>query len=114
MAEVRREWKTFRERHCQVVIITLVPSDQLKSLRHEQDLPFPVLGDPARARTARQYGIGRASPLKVFAPQVLKYYWRAWRLGTALKRPQADEDVLQLGGSFLIDHHGRVRLAHYS
>jgi hypothetical protein len=73
------------------------------------DDPWPVLID--RDRVAyRRWGLGRASRLRLVRPDWVRGYARMLLRGDRLARP--GNDVLQLGGDFVIDRNGVVVLAH--
>ena len=56
------------------------------------------------------YGLGRNSPLRVYAPRIAWQYFR-WGLGgLPLKMPT--EDTLQRGGDFVVGRDGRLTLCH--
>jgi hypothetical protein len=74
-------------------------------------LPFPLLSDPRRV-SYRQYGLVRTDPAHSRRPtQVARYVLPILRRGGALSR---DQDMLQLGGVFLVDTAGVVRYARRS
>lgn len=74
----------------------------------ETDVSFPLLLDQDR-RVYRAYGLQR-SALRAWAPRVLWYYVRQLAAGRRLRAIAGDPH--QLGGDFIIDRHGIVRLAH--
>lgn len=113
MAEVRRRKEAFDEQHCTMVIVTFLPVTELAAFRAQHHLDFPVLGDPDR-QVYRLYGLQRGTWRQVLHPRGIGAYWKAWRRGIPIRRPHGGDDVLQLGGDFLIDPQGRIRLAHYS
>lgn len=79
--------------------------------RHPQ--PVPVVCDPDRAGY-RAFGLERTSWLSFFRPSVMWGYLRLIVRGGKVRVPYPDEDVLQLGGDFLLDREGRVVFAHPS
>jgi hypothetical protein len=75
--------------------------------------PFPVVCDPGRD-VYRYFGLGRGGWGMFFTPRVLARY-----LGLIVRRgrPRAavrGEDVLQLGGDFIVDRGRRLVYAHRS
>jgi peroxiredoxin len=79
--------------------------------KHPQ--PFPIVSD--HNRTAyRAFGLGRVSWLHFIRPDVLLgYLWvivRGWRV----RKPVRGEDVLQLGGDFVLDRDRRLVFAYPS
>jgi hypothetical protein len=75
--------------------------------------PFPVVCDPGRAGY-RAFGLERTSWPSFFRPRVLWGYLRLILRGGRVRRPYPGEDVLQLGGDFLLDRAGRVTFAYRS
>ena len=73
------------------------------------DDPWPVLID-RRREAYRSWGLGRASRLKLARLDWVRGYARMVLRGDRLARP--GEDVLQLGGDFVIGRDGTIVLAH--
>lgn len=73
----------------------------------KRKLPFPLLADPDRSAYAA-FGLGRTSWGNILRPRIiwgyLKYIARGWRV----KRIPEGEDVLQLGGDFIVDVQRRL------
>lgn len=74
------------------------------------DVPFPLLLDPKRY-VYEAYGLER-SRLRTWSPRTVWYYMRRLAAGARLQRAQGDP--YQLGGDFLVDTRGVVRLVHRS
>lgn len=113
MAEVCHEAKTLADKSCTVLVVTFLPPAELAAFREQHGWPFRVLGDVART-VYRAYGLKRGSWGQVFHPSGLIAYWQAWRHHIPIRRPRSGDDWFQLGGDFLIDPAGEIRLAHYS
>ncbi len=96
-----------------VAAIVLARTEALAPFLQEQPLPFPLLADPEGA-AYRAFGLGRTSWATMLRPDVVLRYlgllWRGWRPRTA----SAGEDLLQLGGDFVLDAKGRVVFAYRS
>lgn len=75
--------------------------------------PVPVVCDPDRAGY-RAFGLGRTSWPNFFRPSVVWNYLRLVARGGRVRMPYPGEDVLQLGGDFLLDRAGRVVFAYRS
>jgi hypothetical protein len=69
--------------------------------------PFPFVGDPER-QTYRQFSLESTTLGALFRPGVIARYlgWmvRGWRP----RRATEGEDVLQLGGDFILDEQQRL------
>ncbi|HEC10714.1 MAG TPA: hypothetical protein ENI86_14290 [Acidimicrobiales bacterium] len=87
-------------------LITFTDQVHLERYHRRVDLPFPVLRDPDRT-TYRAYSLGRATRRRVWSPAVIRRYVQLFRQGERdLQRPT--EDVLQLGGDFVIAADGTL------
>jgi len=88
------------------VLITFTDQIHLERYHRRVDLPFPVLMDPERV-SYRAYSLGRATRRRVWSPGVIRRYLQLFRQGQRdLQRPT--EDVLQLGGDFVVGPDGRL------
>ncbi len=91
------------------VLITFTDQIHLERYHRRVDLPFPVLTDPER-HTYRAYSLGRATRRRVWSPAVLRRYAQLFRQGERdLQRPT--EDILQLGGDFVVAGDGTLAYA---
>lgn len=82
-----------------------------REFRQQMKLPFPLLSDPRRV-SYRLYGLMRTDLRRSRAPQTIARYALPFlRRGGAYSR---DQDMLQLGGVFLVDTAGIVRYARRS
>ena len=95
-----------------VAVITLLSPDALAAFRREMDLPFPCLADDGGAVHAA-YGLARASSGRLLHPATILAYAR-FIVGGQRLLPPSGEDVHRLGGDFVIDAQGEIRLAHRS
>lgn len=106
---MRDTWPRFRALGVAVVAISFATPARLRAFAEQMALPFPLLSDLDRS-TYHRYGLPRASPWAVSHPRVL---WRS--LGLLLRERRLlcpHEDTRQLGGDFVLDRQGHVRLAH--
>lgn len=95
-----------------MLIVSFEPLERIRWYLADVDFEWPVLSDPDRA-AYRAYGLERTSLARAWlSPRTLAFYVRAALHGTRLHRPTAD--TRQLGGDFLIDAQGVVRLARRS
>ncbi|MCA9971741.1 MAG: AhpC/TSA family protein [Anaerolineales bacterium] len=76
----------------------------------ETGAPFPLLLDPERA-AYHAYGL-QSSVFRSWVPKNLWYYVKAVLQGRELLGKRGDPH--QLGGDFLVDRRGIIRLAHPS
>jgi alkyl hydroperoxide reductase subunit AhpC len=96
--------------HTQVLVISFGTEPWARAWLRETGSPFPLLLDPDR-RVYRAYGLGR-SALRTWTPRVVWYYVGQLATGRRLRPVQGDP--YQLGGDFIVDAGGIVRLAHSS
>ena len=76
-------------------------------------LPFPVVSDPDKT-AYKTFALGR-TPWWTFArPDVIWKYIRLMLRGWKLWKLQEKDDLLQLGGDFVVDGHRRVMFAYPS
>ena len=94
-------------------MVTFLSPHELSAFHAEHQFPFFVLGDPER-RVYRRYGLTPGRLAAVFSAPVRTYYWRAFREGRAIHLPRSTTEVFQLGGDFLVDEQGVIRMAYYS
>jgi hypothetical protein len=76
-------------------------------------VPFPVLSDPERI-VYRAFGLGHTSWKKIFQGGVLGRYLGLILRGWWPRRSPRGEDLMQLGGDFILDPLRRLAYAHRS
>jgi peroxiredoxin len=91
----------------QVITISFETGHWPKVWLAETQSPFPFLIDPER-EAYRAYGL-QASALRAWSPRTLWYYLKAAWQGR--ERLGKRGDTNQLGGDFIVDRQGIVRLA---
>jgi hypothetical protein len=98
---------------CSVLVVTQARPEQLARYATRYGWRVPLVADPERA-AYRAFGLERTSWLTFFRPRVLWGYFRGMLRGYGVKTPYAGEDVLQLGGDFVLDRERRVVFAYPS
>lgn len=73
----------------------------------------PLVCDPGRAAYTA-FGLERTHWLTFFKPRVLWGYFRGMFAGYRVRKPYAGEDLLQLGGDFVLDRERKVVFAYAS
>jgi hypothetical protein len=76
-------------------------------------LPFPAAADPSR-QAYRAFGLERTSWRALLRPGILLGYLGLMLRGWRPRKPYPGEDVLQLGGDFVLDSEGRLLYAYRS
>ncbi len=97
----------FRDAGCEILTITQASPALLRKFLGRNPQPFPVVGDPDRV-AYRAFGLERTSWHTFLKPSVIWGYLRLKFRGVGIKLPTMQEDVLQLGGDFLLDRGGTV------
>jgi hypothetical protein len=109
---VRQHYDAIRQLGGEVLAVSFTEPRRLTPYLEKHPLPFPVVADPSRA-AYRAFALGSTSWRTFFRGGVLGRYLRLIGRGW-LPRASAGEDVLQLGGDFVLDREGGVVLAYRS
>ncbi len=88
-------------RGCSVLVVTQAQPKWLAHYAARTNWGVPLACDPER-RAYAAFGLGRAKWRTFFNPRVLWGYFRAMFRGYRVRAPYADEDLLQLGGDFVL------------
>jgi peroxiredoxin len=110
VAQLRHFEAELRRMDVQVLVISFGAEFWARAWLQEMQSPFPLLLDPERA-AYRAYGLER-SFVRVWSPKVMWHYTRRVLAGQKLQSIQGDPH--QLGGDFVVDADGVIRLAHRS
>ncbi|QEG31991.1 hypothetical protein GobsT_68400 [Gemmata obscuriglobus] len=100
-------------RGCSVLVVAQAEPEVLKRYLSRQARSVPIVCDPTRGAYAA-FGLGRTTWLTFFKPAVLWGYFRGMLRGYGVKKPYVGEDVLQLGGDFILSRDRHVIFAHRS
>ena len=112
ISRVRRGVLLRRRRDGRCIISQARP-ELLAAFLREQPLPFPVVADPGRD-VYRIFGLERTSWGAMFRPGVIFRYLRLLFRGWRPQQAREGEDILQLGGDFVLDGKGRLIYAYRS
>ena len=96
-----------------VLVVSFVSPAQLTTYLAAGAFPFPVVADPTR-QGYQAFGLERTSWSAMLAVRSVLRYLRLILRGWLPRRPREGEDVLQLGGDFVLDATGQVVYAHPS
>ena len=113
LGEVAANVERLRAAGVSVLIVSQAQPAVLATFLRRHPQPFPVVCDPDRA-VYRAFGLERTHWLNFFRPAVVWRYLRLVVRGGKVRMPYPGEDVLQLGGDFLLDRTGRVVFAYRS
>lgn len=98
---------------CSVVVVVQAKPETLKLYLSVRDWHVPVVSDPGRV-AYRAFTLPRTSWLSFLKPWVVWGYLRGMLRGYAPLVPYAEEDVLQLGGDFILDRNRKLVFAYPS
>ncbi|MGH7170289.1 MAG: SelL-related redox protein [Gemmataceae bacterium] len=113
LGEVRDHYEEIRRLGGEVLVVSFAPPPLLALYEREQALPFPIVADPTRA-VYQAFGLECTSWREMLRGGVLWRYLRLMLRGWSPKRMNKGEDVLQLGGDFVLDECHRLVYAHRS
>ncbi len=108
--QLRHFTSTLDALNTQVAVITFVTGAYTQQWIEQTRSPFPMLADPTR-EVYRAYQL-LSGEWRVWNPQMLWFYTKKVLRGWRLHGIQGDPH--QLGGDFIIDPQGVIRLAYYS
>jgi peroxiredoxin len=103
---VEKTLPLWRSRGGEVLVVSFTPPAKMKAFIERHPLPFRIVSDPNRD-AYRAFALGRTSVGAFFRPGVLWRYLRGVFRGYGPAKP-VDDDMMQLGGDFLIDAEGRL------
>jgi peroxiredoxin len=110
---VQKAYPQFQALGTEVAAVSFAPPPRVAAFLQEYPLPFPLLSDPTMA-AYRYFSLARTSILSFFRWKVLAHYFRLILGGWLPTKPGKGDDLLQLGGDFLLDAQGRLAYAHPS
>ncbi len=110
---MRDRYAEFRELGAEVLTISFAPPQAVAAYVTETPMPFPVLSDPSR-EAYRAFDLGRTSWFAMVRLGIIGRFLRLMLRGWRPRRPGQDEDVMQLGGDFVLDGQRRLVYAYRS
>ncbi len=113
LGEVAANVERFRAAGVNVLAVSQARPETLAVFLRKFPQPFSVVCDTGRA-AYRAFGLERTGWLSFFRPRVVWGYLRLILHGGQVRKRYPDEDVLQLGGDFLLDRAGRITFAYRS
>lgn len=110
---MKEQLDTIRARGADVVVVTPSRPEDLREVLAGNPQPFPMVGDPDR-ESYRAFGLARGKARMFLSPRVIgRYLSRMWA-GWKVRKPRRGEDLLQLGGDFILDASRRLVFAYRS
>jgi AhpC/TSA antioxidant enzyme len=110
---VRGIYQQIRDLGGEVLVVSFSPPARVAAYLDQYPQPFPVVSDPSRA-AYRAFALGRTGPASFFRPDILLRYLGLIVRGWLPRTGDRGDDLLQLGGDFLLGADGRLRYAHPS
>lgn len=110
MAKVKDE---IEGRGAEVLVVSFTAPAKLKMFVDKDPPPFTVVCDP-EMKAYRAFELGRARIGSFFRPRVLWRFIKMIFTGWLPRKPGKGDDVLQLGGDFILDAEQRLVYAHPS
>ncbi len=98
---------------CSVLVVGQAKPEVLSRYLARGAWHVPIVSDPELAGY-RAFGLERTGWGTFFRPKVLWGYFRGLFKGYGVKTPYEGEDLLQLGGDFVLDRNGRIVFAYPS
>lgn len=110
---MKEQLEAFHSRGCTIVVVTPSKPDDLREVLAGNPQPFLFVGDPTR-KIYSAFGLSRGKARMFLSPRIigtyLKKIWAGWRV----RKPRRGEDLLQLGGDFVLDASRRMVFAYHS
>jgi AhpC/TSA antioxidant enzyme len=113
LGEVQVRHEEFRRLGAGVLVITQARPELLALFLQDNPLPFPISFNPSR-QAYQAFGLGRTTWTGMLQPRVVLRFLKLLFRGWLPSRPTGEEDVLQLGGDFILDGQGRLVYAYRS
>jgi peroxiredoxin len=110
---VRSIYPELQKLGAEVLVVSFAAPSRVAAYLAKYPQPFPVVSDPTLA-AYKAFALDRTPVRTMFRLGVIGRYLRLIFRGWLPKKPGAGEDILQLGGDFLLDAGGIVRYAHPS
>jgi|SRR5579883_907389 len=107
LGEVARAFDRLTAAGVSVLAVAQADPIRLASWVSTTPLPFPLVSDPDRV-AYRTFALRRVGWGHFFRPGVIGEYLRLMIRGQQLRKPLPGEDVLQLGGDFVLDRSRRL------
>jgi peroxiredoxin len=110
--QLRDDRERFEEAGANVVLVGLGKPDRAQWFCEDKHISFDCLADPEQKAYAA-YGLRKAGLAEILrAENGLKYMRLQLKSETRQRTAKRGEDVVQLGGTFVVDTSGVIRYAH--
>ena len=96
-----------------MLVVSFARPDKVAAFLAKYPQPFLVVCDPTLA-AYREFQLGRTSWLSFARPDVTARFIKMLFRGQKLAKPDPADDLLQLGGDFVLDRDRRLTYSHPS
>lgn len=110
---MQESYEEFRRLDSEVFAVSFAPPEKIGPYQKMNPLPFPVLSDPERT-AYKAFALDRTSWKQIFHPRVVGRYLKLMFKGWMPWRANKEEDLLQLGGDFVLDEERQLVYAYRS
>lgn len=109
---MKKHYDEIRRLGAEVLVVTMTEPAKLAVYLDRFPSPFPVVSDPSLA-SYRAFELGRTS-LGGMLLKSVGGYLKLMAKGWLPKTPNQGEDIMQLGGDFILDKEGKMVYAYRS
>lgn len=113
LGEVAKVYPEIQRLGGEVLVVSFTPPPRVAAYVEKYPQPFPVVSDPTLA-AYKGFDLGRTSVAAMLRPGVLIRFVKLLFRGWWPTKPGKGDDILQLGGDFVLDKAGRLIYAHPS
>jgi hypothetical protein len=110
---VQEHYEAIRQLGGEVLVVSFAQPKMAALYEREQALPFPLVTDPSLT-AYHAFGLERTTWRGILRGPVVWRYLRLMLRGWTPRLSNKGEDVLQLGGDFVLDPHRRLVYIHRS
>jgi hypothetical protein len=110
---VKDRYAEFQRLESEVLVISFASPASVSDYVKETSMPFPVVSDPTRASYGA-FGLGRTSWSEILRAGVVGRYLRLVLRGWLPGKTAKNDDLMQLGGDFVLNRERRLVFAHPS
>ncbi len=96
-----------------MLVVSFARPDKVAAFLEKYPQPFPVVCDPTLA-AYREFSLQKTSWLSFFRPDVTGRFLKIMLRGQKPAKPDPHDDLLQLGGDFVLDRDRRLIYSHPS
>jgi hypothetical protein len=107
LVEVANRYEEIKQLGGEVLVVSFGPPHIISRYLEAKPQPFSVVSDPTMA-AYKAFALPRTGIGSFFQPRVIWHYVKLLLRGWLPKKPHEGDDVLQLGGDFVLDAQQRI------